>query len=152
MRPCVRGPVAIAFILLGCHQSDASPATCGLNDDGGALDVSGRVDGLYGIVDGRVGQAPLAHFDRMARTDSGVGLKDGKKWIGLHMEGDEARAFQQFTASPPGRGIVGVVGGTVVFRHRIRVPITSAEAQVSCCNPQYCDRWEALVPVKGDAG
>jgi hypothetical protein len=152
MLPYIRSLVAIAFILLGCHPSADSPATCGLNDDGGALDVSGRVDGLYGIVDGRVDRAPLAHFDRMARTGSGVGLKDGKKWVGLHMEGDEARAFQEFTASPPGRGVVGVVGGAVVFRHKIRVALTSGDVQVSCCNPQYCDRWETLVPVRRDAG
>lgn len=145
MHPRIRQLATIALLLLGCHhQSEASSSTCGLNDDGGVLNVSNRVDGLYGVVNDRVGATPMARFEHMARTGSGVG-PDGKKWVGLHLEGDEARAVREFTASPQGRGLVGVVGGALVVRHKIRVPITSADAQVSCCNPVYCDRWMALL-------
>jgi hypothetical protein len=145
MHPRILRLAAIALFLLGCHHGDASPPVCGLNDDGGALDVAGRVDGLYGVVDGHLAAAPIAHFERMARTGSGIGAQDGKKWVGVHLASDEARAVQEFTASPQGRGFVGVVGGAVVLRHKVRTPITSANAQVSCCNPRYCERWEALL-------
>jgi preprotein translocase subunit SecD len=138
--------------LAGCTKAEStSSVSCGLTEDGGALDISNRVDGLYGVVDDRVGATPMARFEHMARTGSGVG-PDGKTWVGVRFEGDEARTVQEFTASPPGRAVVGVLGGAVVFRHKIRVPIRSADTQVSCCNPQYCDRWEALLKSDRDGG
>ena len=136
-------------MLLGCHgQPATSEAQCALNDDGGVLDVSGRVDGLYGIVDDRVGAAPIAHFDRIVRTGAGVDAQSGKRWIGVHLADDEARALRDFTATPRGRGMAVVVGGAVAVKHKIRQSLMSADMQVSCCDPRSCERWEALLGTR----
>jgi preprotein translocase subunit SecD len=145
---------ALLLLLLSCQRGEAptSSSTCALNDDGGVLDVSGRIDGLYGVVDDRVGATPMARFERMTRTGSGVDAQSGKRWIGLHLADPEARAVEDFTASPPGRGIAVVVGGQVACRHKIRQTITTADMQVSCCDPRACDRWEALLASRSPTG
>jgi preprotein translocase subunit SecD len=140
-----RAVIPLLLLLLGCHRAEPSSATCALNDDGRPLDVSGRVDGLYGVVDDHAGATPLARFEHVTRTGGGVEAQSGKRWIGLHLAGDEAHALQEFTASPAGRGIAVVVGGEVACRHKVRQAITSADLQVSCCDARACDRWEALL-------
>jgi len=112
------------------------------------LDVSGRADGLYGVVDDRVAVAPMAHFERMVRTGSGVDARSGKRWIGVRLADDEARALRGFSATPEGRGMAVVVGGQLASTHKIRQTIESAELQVSCCDPRACDRWEALLAAE----
>jgi hypothetical protein len=134
----------LPLLLLTECRKEASPAMCGVSDDGSAIDVAGRGDGLYGMIDGRVGEAPLARFERITRTGGGVG-PEGKKWVGVHLDGDEARAVEAFTANPEGRRLVGVMGGAVVFQHKVRAALTSGDAQVSCCNPAYCERWEGIL-------
>jgi preprotein translocase subunit SecD len=141
---------AISLLLLDCHRGEqASTTTCALGDDGGTLDVSGRADGLYGIVDDRAGAAPIARVDQMVRTGSGVEAQSGKRWIGVHLADEQARALVEFTANPQGRGIAVVVGGQVACRHKVRQAITSGDVQVSCCDPRACDRWEALLAARG---
>ena len=71
--------------------------------------------------------------------------------VGLRLEDDEARALQDFSAKPQGREIVGVEDGAVLFRHKVRVAIASAQAQVSCCNQVYCERWVGMLR-SADAG
>jgi preprotein translocase subunit SecD len=138
--------VALSLLLLGCRRAEPeSSTTCARTDDGGVLDVSGRPDGLYGVVDDRVGATPMAHFDRMVRTGSGVDARSGKRWVGVHLADDEARALMDFTATPEGRGMAVVVEGEVASKHKIRQRIESADVQVSCCNPSACDRWETLL-------
>jgi preprotein translocase subunit SecD len=137
---------ALCLLLVGCHRADPTPpSACALTDDGGLLDVSGRVDGLYGVVDDRAGATPIAHFDRMVRTGGGVDAQNGKRWIGVLLANDEGRALQEFTAAPQGRGMAVVVDGEVASLHKIRQPLQSSALQVSCCDPRACDRWETLL-------
>jgi preprotein translocase subunit SecD len=136
---------ALVLVLLGCHRVEPTSSRCALTADGGVLDVSGRADGLYGVVEDRVGTTPMGHFEHMVRTGSGVDAPSGKRWIGVHLADDEARALKDFTATPEGRGMAVVVNGQVASRHKIRQTIESADLQVSCCDPKACDRWEALL-------
>ncbi len=157
-RECLRSPAgsqhvhgrilqvaALLLVLLGCHRAEPTASTCALAADGGVLDVSGRADGLYGVVEDRVAATPLAHLDRMVRTGSGVDAQSGKRWVGVRLPDDEARALKDFTATPDGRGMAVVVSGQIASRHKIRQSLESAEMQVSCCDPRACDRWEALL-------
>ena len=141
----ILGLAALLLVLLGCHRAEPSASTCALTADGGMLDVSGRADGLYGIVDDAVAATPIAHFERMVRTGAGVDPQCGKRWVGVRLAEEEARALKDFTATPEGRGMAVVVSGQVASRHKIRQSIESAELQVSCCDPKACDRWEALL-------
>jgi preprotein translocase subunit SecD len=137
---------ALCFALLGCHRAaPTSSSSCAPTDDGSVLDVSGCVDGLYGVVDDRAGATPIARFDRMVRTGSGVDAQSGKRWIGVRLADDEARALREFTAAPQGRGMAVVVGGEVASKHKIRQRIQSDAVQVSCCDPRACERWEAVL-------
>jgi hypothetical protein len=136
---------ALLVVLLGCHRAGPTASTCALTADGGVLDVSGRPDGLYGVVEDRVAAMPMGHFERMVRTGSGVDAQSGKRWIGVRLADDEARALKDFTVTPEGRGMAVVVSGQVACRHKIRQRIESADLQVSCCDPKACDRWEALL-------
>jgi preprotein translocase subunit SecD len=138
--------VAFCLLLLGCRRAEPeSTTTCARTDDGGVLDVSGRADGLYGVVADRVDATPIAHFDHMVRTGSGVDAPSGKRWIGVRLAADDARALTDFTATPEGRGMAVIVNGEVASKHKIRQRIESADLQVSCCDPRACDRWEALL-------
>ena len=59
---------------------------------------------------------------------------------------NEALAAREFTASPHGKSVAVVVGGEVACRHKLRAQVLGPEVQVSCCNPLYCDQWNALLP------
>jgi hypothetical protein len=148
--------LALVAVGTSCHaastgaavaSSSASTTTsssCAL-PDGRTLDVAGRADGIYGVVGDQVGAAPLAHIERAQRTSEGVDATSGKRWIGVRLADDDARAVRDFTATPEGRGIAVVVGGEVACRHKIREPILSRDIQVSCCDARACDRWVALL-------
>ena len=135
---------AIALSVAGCRSNQGASASCVL-PDGRALDVTGRGDGVYGVVDERVGDEPLAHFEHTVRSSEGVDPDSGKRWVRIRLADDEARALSEFTATPSRRSIAVVVAGEVASQHKIRQPVTSPELQVSCYNPHACERWRALV-------
>jgi preprotein translocase subunit SecD len=136
--------LALALALVGCHR-DTAGDTCSI-DDAGALDIAGRADGFYGVVGQQVQPAPLARFERVQRTAAGVEASSGKRWIGLRLGPEDAQALRQFTADPEGKSIAVIAGGEVASRHKVRVPLQTADVQVSCCNPRACERLQFLVP------
>ncbi len=135
--------LALVVSLGGCSHSTAREG-CAL-DDGTTLDVSGRPNGLFGIEGDRVGDAPLAHFERMEKTATGVDASSGKRWIQIHLAPDEGRALASFTRAPGTRGIAVVVDGQLACRHKIRTALESNDLQLSCCDPSACARWDALL-------
>jgi preprotein translocase subunit SecD len=131
--------------MISCGRAPAA-ASCPV-PDARVPDVAGRSDGLYGVVDDRAGERPLARFDRMTRLSEGVDAESGKRWIRVHLADDEAHALEEFTAAPQGKSIAVVAGGEVACLHKIRTSLTSGDLQVSCCNPRACDRWVQLLPA-----
>lgn len=137
--------LALTLVLCACHR-DAPPGDACTIDDAGALDIAGRSDGFYGVVGQQVQPTPIARFDHVQRTSSGVEASSGKRWIGLRLAPEDALSLQRFSADPAGKSIAILAGGEVASRHKIRVPLQTADVQVSCCNPRACDRLQTLVP------
>ncbi len=135
----------LTLALVGCHRDASVGDTCSI-DDAGALDIAGRSDGFYGVVGQQVQPAPLARFEHVQRTGTGVEASSGKRWIGLRLGPEDAQALRQFTADPAGKSIAVITGGEVASRHKVRVPLQTADVQVSCCNPRACERLQGLVP------
>jgi hypothetical protein len=148
---CVRTLLVKLALLLSLAEPAAcsrpSPASCSI-DSGPALEVTGRGDGIYGVVDGRVDRAPLATFDKIALNGTGVDNASGKRWVGLHLADAEARAVGAFTSGPKPRGIAVVVDGVLASTHKVREAISSSDVQVSCCDPRACDHW---LKILGDS-
>ncbi len=128
-----------------CHRDAPAGDTCSI-DDAGALDIAGRSDGFYGVVGQQVQPAPLARFERVQRTGTGVEASSGKRWIGLRLGPQDAQTLREFTADPAGKSIAVIAGGEVASRHKVRVPLQTADVQVSCCNPRACERLQSLIP------
>jgi preprotein translocase subunit SecD len=137
--------LALTLALTACHRDAPTGDTCSI-DDAGALDIAGRSDGFYGVVGQQVQPSPLARFEHVQRTGTGVEASSGKRWIGLRLGPEDAQALRQFTADPAGKSIAVIAGGEVASRHKVRVPLETADVQVSCCNPRACDRLQILVP------
>lgn len=141
---------AVGFLSLPtCHRSDTSGAaaseSCAITDDGGVLDVGKRTDGIYGVVDDRLGDEPLSRFDRLAKTGEGIDTQSGKRWIRIRLAHEETEALRRFTETPTNKRMAVVIGREIASTHKVKAAITSDELQVSCCNPRACDRWNAIL-------
>ena len=139
--------LALALMVAGCKQ-ETPPApgeSCSLNDDGRVVDVAGRPDGIYGLTSDVVPNAPLASVASVKKTGEGVEPSSHKRWIGLHLSDEGARAIKDFTKDPAGKRMAVIAGGKLASVHKVREPIVSADMQVSCCDPTACDRWSALL-------
>ena len=140
--------MAVALALGACRKPDVTDgpgASCGLTDDGGAFDVSGRADGLYAVEGDRLAPAALAGLARVSKTGAGVDPASGKRWIAMHLAEAEGRALRDFTADPTNTKLAVVANGELASVHKVRQAITSADFQISCCNPRACDRWSTLL-------
>lgn len=127
-----------------CRKIESSGVVCGYAEDGRAIDVSGRIDGVYAVREDKLAPTPIVTFDRMTKTGEGIDPSSGKRWIGVHFGDDEARAVRDFTAETGGKKQMAVVaGGEIASIHKVKQAVTGSDVQVSCCNPQACDRWNA---------
>jgi hypothetical protein len=143
---------ALLLLALGaCHRSESTTSgeSCSIEADGGVLDVSGRADGVYGVENDQLTAAPLVRFESISKTGQGVDAASGKRWIAMHLGDADARALRGFTAGvtgvPPLKRIAVVAGGELASVHKVRTAITSPDLQLSCCNPNACDRWLAIL-------
>lgn len=139
--------LALGVTLAACGSKE-EPAACTI-DDGPPLDASGRADGIYGVLDGKLAPAPIAPFEAMSLTGTGADAESGKRWVGVHLRDAEAKALRDFMSGPKPRGIAVVVAGKVASAHKVREALTGSDAQVSCCDPKACDRW---LEILGRAG
>lgn len=140
--------VAVLLACAACKKVESSGAVCGYAEDGTAIDVHGRPDGLYTVSDDRVALAPLVTFDRMKKTGEGLEAGSGKRWVGIHFEEGESKALRDFGAETSERRsarkqLAIVAGGEIASITKLKGPIAGSDVRVSCCNPQACDRWNA---------
>ena len=135
--------LAGVFALVACHNTSTS-ATC-TADNGPTLDVTGRSDGIYGVVDDHVDNEPLVPASLMRLTETGVDSQSSKQWLRVAVPEETARPMLDFTQSPTGKSIAVVLNGELASRHKIRQPLTSGSIQVNCCDPKACERWKALL-------
>jgi len=144
--------IAAAFALAACAKPlTRASESCGITDDGGTYDTTGRPDGIYEVRDDRLASTPLTSFDRIVRTGDGIDPKTGKRWIRLRLASPEASALRDFTATAiDSKKIAVLASGEIASIHRVRQPLTSADVQVSCCNPRACDRWDAILARSPD--
>lgn len=103
---------------------------------------------MYGVTNGQIEPTPFATVEVITKTGEGVDPASGKRWIGLRLEGEQARALRDYTSFPTGKRIAVVAHGEVASLHKVREPIMSTDFQISCCNPKACDRWLELLAHK----
>jgi hypothetical protein len=63
-----------------------------------------------------------------------------KKKLLLSLTRDASEKLKTFTADHVMRMVALVVGGDVLTMHKIRVPITSGELQITRCNDNACEK------------
>jgi hypothetical protein len=143
-------PLALLLPLLAaCASSPKAPppaapetTSCALDANGPALDVAGHADGIYGVIDNKLEPTPLARFETMRLEESGAEPDSGKRWLHIQVGDADAPGLRSFTAGAPPRDIAVIVDGHLAARHRVKTALTSAQLQVSCCDPRACDAWE----------
>ena len=143
--------VLVATTLSACRKPEEPHGGACTLDNGVALDVTGRDNGIFGVRDGEVDGAPLARLDRTTLQSEGVDAANGKRWLRLKLAEDDAKRLEEFTSGPTGRSIAVVAAGQVVSHHKIRQPLRSAELQVSCCDSRACGRLHGVFAA-GDGG
>lgn len=146
--------IGLALIPLFAACDRAAPSSACAIDDGPALNVAGRADGVYGVVDDAVGESPLVQISNLRLTATGVDSESGKPWLSVSAPAEVSRPLVEFTAAPEGKSVAVVLGGEVASRHKVRVQLTSGNFQISCCDPRVCDRWISLLggaPANGSA-
>ncbi len=137
---------ATALLLVACAPRARPAASCDIPSSE-SPDVTGRANGLYGMKNGVLLDAPIFRYDALTRTEAGVDEASGKRWLRFEMRDDAARALQAFTADMEGKSVVAVVDGAVAAQHKVKAKIEGTTFQVSCCDPAVCERWLTHVPV-----
>jgi preprotein translocase subunit SecD len=112
-------------------------------EDAQAPSAQGLADGLYGVVGSALLREPLATIGQLALVATGKDEASNKPWIQVSLQ--SAEKLQSFTLAPEGQSVAIVLGERVASMHKVRTPLSGGTFQISCCDPEACERWKQVL-------